>query len=118
MTPHEVVALYIGAWNAADEVERNTLLEKCWADDGTYTDPQSDECGREQLSAHIERLHDAMPGVRFELVAGPDHHHRYVRFIWRLTSAEAPPLEGMDVGELAPDGRLCAIVGFFSTLPT
>ncbi|HVA89304.1 MAG TPA: nuclear transport factor 2 family protein [Chloroflexota bacterium] len=118
MTTREVVELYIGAWNARDEGERRTLLEQCWTDDGTYTDPQSDERGREQLSAHIEGLHGRMPGARFEVMAGPDHHHRYVRFIWRLTSAGAPPLEGMDVGELAPDGRLQSIVGFFSALPT
>lgn len=112
-----MVQRYIAAWNARDGGERRALLEQCWADDGTYSDPRSEERGRERLSAHIGAMHEAMPGARFELAAGPDHHHRYVRFIWRLSSADAPPLEGMDVGELATDGRLRSIVGFFSALP-
>jgi SnoaL-like domain len=117
MTPGEVVGYYIAAWNAEQESERAILLELCWASDGIYTDPRSAVRGREQLSAHIERLHKTMPGVTFELASGLDTHHRFVRFVWRMTNSGTPPLDGMDIGELAAVGRLQSIVGFFSTLP-
>ena len=43
----EVVSAYTAAWNEPDDGKRRRLLEAAWADDGTYTDPQSDVAGRE-----------------------------------------------------------------------
>lgn len=117
MTPREAVERYVAAWNATDEAARRRLLEQAWAEDGIYTDPTAYVEGREALVAHIGAFHQGMAGARFDLIAGPEEHHRHMRFLWRLTVNGAAPREGMDVGDLAEDGRLRRIVGFFSPLP-
>ena len=48
MATKEVVEAYGAAWNEVDQAARRRLLEQAWADDGTYTDPQSDISGRER----------------------------------------------------------------------
>jgi hypothetical protein len=46
-----------------------------------------------------------------------DLHHGRLRFAWKLTDASGRTVvEGIDFCELAPDGRLRRIVGFFGPL--
>jgi hypothetical protein len=54
------------------------------------------------------------PGARFELVAGPDHHHDRVRFAWRMVGANGAGemARGVDFATLAEDGRLRSVTGF------
>ncbi len=118
-TPNEVVQAYGDSWNELDEAKRRVLLEQAWADDGVYTDPSADLHGREALIAHIGAFHkDGMPGVRIIPSSGVDEHHGRLRFTWRMEGADGSTIiEGIDFGELARDGRLQRIVGFFGPPP-
>lgn len=114
----EIVEAYCAAWNVADAGERQALLEKSWAVDGTYTDPRTDLAGRAALFAHIARVQAGRPGSRIEMVGALDLHHSVLRFAWRLVDARgATVVEGVDFGEFAADGRLQRIVGFFGPVP-
>ena len=69
---------------------------------------------REALVAHIGRFH----GARVVATSGVDAYDGHLRFAWRMLDADGVvTLEGIDFGELAPDGRLKRIVGFFGPLP-
>ncbi len=115
----EMVETYAAAWNEPDPVARRALLERSWADDGTYTDPTAAVAGREALIAHIDAFQQQFPGVPIVLTSGVDEHHGWVRFGWRMPAADGTVIvEGLDCGELAPDGRLRRIVGFFGPLPS
>jgi hypothetical protein len=114
----EVVSTYGAAWNEPDEGARRKLLEQAWADDGVYCDPTATADGRDALVAHIAGFHELFPGARIELVSGVDEHDGWLRFAWALVGADGATLsDGFDVGELAPDGRLRRIVGFFGPFP-
>ena len=63
MTTQDVLDAYGEAWNEQEEAKRRQLLETCWADDGTFTDPQSDIAGREALVAHIAEFHAQFAGA-------------------------------------------------------
>jgi len=118
MTSKETVEAYLAAWNETDEGKRRPLIDKCWADSGTYTDPMADIAGREPLAALISQFHQQMPGGRIALASGIDEHHGRLRFAWKLVLADGSArLEGIDVGQLAPDGRLQSIVGFWGAPP-
>ena len=120
-TPEEAVRSYAAAWAESDEAARLRLLEQAWADDGTYTDPLTQVTGREALSAAIGQFMTQSPGVRIVQTTGVDTHHAVLRFGWKVEGATAPPLaglEGFDFGELAEDGRLRRIVGFFGPFPS
>ena len=114
----EIVDAYTAAWNEPDEGKRRQLLEVAWTDDGAYTDPQSDVAGREALVALIGGMHTQMPGARIDMASKLDLHHDKLRFAWRFANGDGSmTIDGIDFGELAEDGRLRKIVGFWGEPP-
>jgi hypothetical protein len=116
MATKDTVDAYMAAWNERDEAKRRQLIDNCWAEAGTYTDPMSDVAGREQLAALIGQFHQQMPGAGIALTSAIDEHHGRIRFGWKVTDAPTP-MEGIDVGRLAGDGRLESIIGFWGANP-
>jgi hypothetical protein len=114
----EVVALYASAWNEPDAAARRRALEDAWADAGVYSDPTARVEGREALVTHIGGCQAQMPGARIVLTSGVDAHHDALRFTWTLRAGDGTTVtEGIDFGELADDGRLRRITGFFGPPP-
>ena len=114
----EIVAAYGASWNESDEEKRRKLLEQSWADDAIYQDPMGRAEGREALVAHIGGFHEMMPGNTIENTSGVDAHGDVFRFSWAMRGPDGNvALEGMDFGEVAPDGRLKSITGFFGPFP-
>lgn len=108
-----ILEAYLGAWNAADASERTALLERSVTDDVVFIDPMAGIQGRDALAAHIARMREAFPDVGFESGGEPDHHNQFVRAPWVAVRGEEVVLRGLDIDEVAPDGRLSRIVGFF-----
>ena len=79
---------YVAAWNEPDAATRLKILERCWADDGAYVDPNVELRGRSALSEHISTVQAGRPGARIEMLSGVDLHHHVVRFLWRLVRAD------------------------------
>jgi hypothetical protein len=113
----ETVATYGAAWNEPDAGKRAALLAQAWADDGTYTDPTAHAEGRDALVAHIGGFHEMMPGHTISSTSAVDAHGDVFRFAWEMRNGDGVSLEGMDFGEVAPDGRIRRIVGFFGPFP-
>ncbi len=117
-TTQQIVEMYGNAWGETDAVKRAQLLEQAWADGATYTDPQSHAQGRDALSELIAGFQAQVNGARIVATSGVDQHHQTFRFTWAMQSADgATMMEGIDFGELAPDGRIQRIVGFFGPPP-
>jgi hypothetical protein len=118
MSPDETVQAYVAAWVEPAEQKRHQLLTEAWADDGTYTDPLLHVEGRDALNRMIGTFQLRWPGERIVLTSGIDQHHGMLRFAWTWYAADgSSKMEGIDFGELASDGRLCRIAGFFGPLP-
>ena len=117
MDTDEIVTAYGAAWNEPDEAKRVALLDLSWADNGIYTDPTATAVGRDALVAHIGGFHKMMPGHTIDLTSGVDTYGGFIRFAWVTRNGSEVALEGMDFGELAPDGRISRIVGFFGPFP-
>jgi hypothetical protein len=110
----DLVKMYCAAWNEPDAQHRRELLEKVWASEGTYTDPQSNVEGREALVEHIGRFLKNSPGARIIQLSRADFHHGMFRFAWRFVGSDGKTvMEGIDFGALGADGKLQRIVGFF-----
>ncbi len=117
-TTNEIVQAYVAAWNEGDEAKRRASLDRAWADDGRYTDPMADAPGRDALVALISQFQQQMPGASLAATSGTDLHHGRLRFGWKLTAPDgSTAMEGIDIGQLAEDGRLKSITGFFGPLP-
>jgi hypothetical protein len=121
----EALLAYAEAWNTPDATKRRELLDIGLSDDCSYTDPAYEVRGKEELADHIGRslsgeAYDGLEaGARIPLSSGLDQHHGMFRFTWVLIEPQEQQilLEGMDFVELAADGRLQRITGFFEAFP-
>ncbi|HET8912222.1 MAG TPA: hypothetical protein VFN23_12200 [Ktedonobacteraceae bacterium] len=113
-----IVLTYMSAWSETDDGERRALLEKCWNENGMYTDPTGDFIGREALCQHIGAFLRRYTGHHFLLASGVNQHHGWLRFGWVLIRPDGSKLmEGCDFGAVDANGRLQSIRGFFGPLP-
>ncbi len=118
MDTQQIVDGYGAAWGETDAAKRAHLLEQAWADGGTYTDPQSHVEGRDALSELIGGFQAQVSGAKIVATSAVDKHHDTFRFTWAMRGADGGTMmEGIDFGELAPDGRIKRIVGFFGAPP-
>ncbi len=109
----ELVERYLAMWNATDPAARRELVSRTVTAEATYVDPMAEVAGVEAIAGLIAAVQAQFPGHRFTLHSGPDAHHDRVRFRWALApDGEEPVAIGLDVAELAADGRMQAITGF------
>src|SRR4051812_9324044 len=103
---------YLSAWNETDAGRRAELVARVWADDGRLIDPPLAAEGHTGISDMAAALQAQFPGHTFRRASGIDTHHGYLRFAWELVGPDGTVvLAGVDVGELADDGRLSRITG-------
>jgi hypothetical protein len=113
----------IDAWLEAfaeEDVERRTkLIEQAWSPEGRLVDPPLEGEGYVGLSEAADLVNTHYAGHTFRRVSGIDTHHEFVRYGWELVGPDGNSvIAGIDVGEVAPDGRLRKITGFFGDLPS
>lgn len=114
----ELLDTYFAMWRAADAGERAELIERAFTPDGRHVDPLADAKGYAELSDMIGGVHAQYPGFTIERTSGIDQHGDQVRFAWKVGLADGTPLvAGIDVAELAADGRLARVAGFWGDLP-
>ena len=118
LTPAAAVAGHCEAWNTTDRVKRDLLLRRVFASDGVYNDPTPTYVtGRLALSNEIARFQGAYPGARFRCSA-PQTHHKAMRVSWLLLGRDGKVLEqGTDFYQLAPNGLIRRVTGFFGAPP-
>ena len=113
-----IVDGYLDAYGEPDERRRADLISAVWAEDGRLIDPPLTGERHDGIAGMAAALQHQFPGHRFRRTSGVDAHHDHLRFAWELVSPGGEVvLAGMDAGELAPDGRLRRITGFFGELP-
>jgi hypothetical protein len=63
-------------------------------------------------------VQEQFPGHTFRQASGVDAHHDLFRFAWELVGPDGTvTVGGIDVGQLADDGRFRRITGFLGPLP-
>src|SRR4029079_15222953 len=97
---------------------RATLAEKVWVEDGRWIDPPFEADGRAAIVETIGGVQEQFPGHSFRQISGVDMHHDLFRFAWELAGPDGSvTVTGIDVGQLADDGRFRRITGFLGDLP-
>lgn len=112
------VDAYLSAYGEPDRARRDALIRRAWAEDGRLIDPPLVGEGHRGISLMAEAVQAQFAGHGFRRVSGIDVHHGHLRFAWELVGPDGQvALAGMDAGELAGDGRLRRVTGFFGELP-
>lgn len=115
---NDTIDTYLAAWNETDATRRAALVERVWDPEGELCDPPMSARGHREIADIAAALHQQFPAHHFRRSSGVDAHHDRFRFSWSLVGPDgAVALVGLDTGELAPDGRLRRITGFFGPLP-
>ena len=105
---------YIAMWNETDAGRRRGLIAELWTETARYRDPMLSGDGPDGIDAMVAAVQTQYPNHRFHRTGAVDAHHQSLRFGWELKEAgQAPFVIGIDIGEVAADGRLQAITGFF-----
>ncbi|HYF65441.1 MAG TPA: nuclear transport factor 2 family protein [Herpetosiphonaceae bacterium] len=114
----DVIDSYFAMWNETDAERRRALIAQAWAEDASYVDPVMSGAGHAGLDAMVAAVQDRFAGHRFQRTGPIETVQDRLRFTWELAAAGAPPVvKGTDFGQLAGDGRLQSITGFFDTPP-
>ncbi len=112
------VDTYLTAYGEPDKARRAELISRVWAADGRLVDPPLAAESHDGISDMAASLQQQFADHRFRRVSEIDAHHDRFRFAWELVGPDgAVAVSGIDVGELAEDGRLRRITGFFGELP-
>jgi hypothetical protein len=113
-----LIASYFDLWRTTDPAERATLVAAVFTEDGRHVDQHADATGHDALTEMMAGVHAGFPGFRIARTTGIDRFGDQLRFAWELTSADgAPIVAGLDVAEIAADGRLQRVTGFWGDLP-
>jgi hypothetical protein len=104
---------YLAAFNETDPAARRALIERTFAADAQYVDPQMTGAGTDGIDAMIAGVQQQFPGFRFTLATGPDAHNGRVRFSWHLAPEGGDPIAlGIDFATLDAAGRMQSVTGF------
>ncbi len=113
-----VVDAWLEAYAEADVERRMKLIEQAWTPDGRLVDPPLEGNGYVGLSGAADLVNTHYAGHTFRRITGIDVHHEFARYGWELVGPDgAVAVAGFDIAEVADDGRLRKVTGFFGDLP-
>jgi len=116
-SPDTTIDTYLEAYAEPDAARRKELIGRVWAADGRLVDPPLDGEGHDGIADMAAALQSQFPGHTFRRTSGVDAHHGFARYEWEMLAPDGTPvLTGLDVAELADDGTLRRVVGFFGPL--
>jgi len=104
---------YAAAWSMPDRAARQKVLEARLTPDVQYVDPAISTSGYTEISDYMEHFQVGNPGRRF-VIADVLSHHSYCLAYWTMQNEDNDvEMRGASFADLAPDGRLQRIRGFF-----
>jgi len=72
----KIVDTYLAMWNETDPARRAEYIDRAWARDGYYVDPQLEAEGRAALNDMVTTVQARFPGHRFRRISGIDKSSR------------------------------------------
>lgn len=114
----EVIDTYFAAWNEDDDARRLELLGQAFAGPTPrYVDPVADATGIEAISENMATVQQHYPGHTVRRTSDVDVHHDQARFEWDILDPKGMTfLSGVDHADIADDGRLAKVSGFFGVI--
>lgn len=112
-----VIDQYVAMWNETDPDRRSKYLAAAFAEDGRHVDPVLDATGHADLAEMVAGVQAQFPDHTLRRTSAVDAHHDQVRFAWELSGPDGTvAVAGTDIANLAPDGRLRLVTGFWGDL--
>lgn len=110
----DIIDRYIAAWNETDRTQRHDHIAAALHPTARYVDPLSDVAGHEGFDGMLSALRAQYPEHVVRRSSAIEQHHDCVRFEWEIVDPDgAVYVTGVDYAQLADDGRLGSVTGFF-----
>ena len=108
------VDAFFAVWSEKDDARRRTALSTIATDDVSFADAFSCTAGIDDLVAHLAAAQLHMPGLVLERSGDVRHCQGTAVADWVAKGPDgAPRGRGTNVFELAADGRIARVVGFW-----
>ena len=109
-----VIDRYFSLWAEPDAARRRDLIAQTFTEDVRYVTPQFAVQGHEGIANLAEELAGHLTGFRYLRASDIDAHNDRVRVGWEVIPPAGPVCfaAGVNIYEVAADGRLSAITGF------
>jgi len=112
VTRVEIYDLYLAAWSAIPDPEREKLLRASLSDSIVFANPQQTRQGLADVTVHLEGFQQRTPGGSFRMNNMVGWGHQALAE-WQLVDAAGQAgFSGYDVLTFAPDGRISNILLF------
>ena len=112
-----IIDTHLAGYCEPDAGARARLLASSWSPDGELIDPPFDGAGHDGIAGLVDAVLSHFPGHVFRRSTAVDAHHDFARYGWELVAPDGSvPVSGVDFAQLAADGRLQRVVGFFGPL--
>jgi uncharacterized protein YndB with AHSA1/START domain len=109
-----LVDRYLAIWSEADAGARARTVAAVLSEDVGFRDSFGCARGREELLAHIAAAQTHMPGLQMRREGEARQCQGMALVDWSAVAADGSPRgRGTNVFQLAPDGRITDIVGFW-----
>jgi len=103
---------YIACWSDPDQKDRKTILSHLLDAGCTFTDPNIEIAGIDDLSDYMSQFQNNHLGVKFVITSFNVHHGNSLTH-WNMVNSEGVILrKGASFG-IFKDGKLSKISGFF-----
>jgi hypothetical protein len=115
----DALRVYVQAWNETDDQTRLELLESVLEPDAVLFDPMGVLKGPSGVNGFIGKVRAQIGTAQLVYTSAPQPHPHgpWVRYAWAIVATAGQPImEGMDVIELAEDGRFRRVVSFSGRL--
>ena len=108
------VDAFLRAWGEPDGKRRRELLEACVTREISFRDAFSANEGLEDLLANLDAVQIFLPGAALSRSGDVRLSHGTALADWTATKDGGEPMgTGTNVFELAPDGRIARVTGFW-----
>jgi len=114
----DVVRVYGSAWNEEDAEKRLCALDQSMIDTATYVDPTIDTANLPDLADAIGDFQLSAPKASIAQLSGLDVRSGELRFAWDFQNDGVSAITGLDYMEIASDGRIASIRGYWNPLPS
>jgi uncharacterized protein YndB with AHSA1/START domain len=112
------VDTFLAAWSEPDAARRRAALGEVARPDLTFSDAFSCTSSLDDLVTHLAAAQMHMPGLRLEREGDVRHCQGVALADWVARGPDgAPRGKGTNVFELAADGRITRVVGFWAPPP-
>jgi hypothetical protein len=113
MNTPETLANYVLAWNSRDNTSRQALLEKCFAQTGSYVDPHIPKpvTNIHEMNTMIATFQSRLPHRLFAL-GEPEFHNHVFRLKWKLEDEGNILSKGTFTGEFDDENKILTLICF------